>query len=278
MPPGINARLGGFDLNLRPRRRKVAWRELTAERATLDAALEKAASPCAAWRCGSGSWMRGLRRAATRRAATASRRQPGICGAGAGAAAAAAGRWAGLAPLLAQPLALRLSGSGAPAEALALRGEGDLGSLRAEATATLDTLQSRGSGTLTLRHPGAPRLLAPLRGRRRWPGSAPAPSPSSPRCQGRVCSARRGWSPPSIWTWSPAASAAVANDVGAGRRPTAADRPLSPPTCCHCLSCRCAGPSRCGWTGSARSMPSWRWRQRGWSRPAPWCWTPPARH
>ena len=47
--------------------------------------------------------------------------------------------WAGLAPMLAQPLALRLSGGGAP-EALALRGEGDLGSLRAEATATLDTL------------------------------------------------------------------------------------------------------------------------------------------
>jgi hypothetical protein len=71
--------------------------------------------------------------------------------------------WAGLAPMLAQPLALRLSGSGAP-EALALRGEGDLGSLRAEAAATLDTLQGRGSGTLTLRHPGAPRLLAPLLG------------------------------------------------------------------------------------------------------------------
>lgn len=61
------------------------------------------------------------------------------------------------------PVALRLAGGGPP-EALALRAEGDLGELRLEAQATLDVPGRRGGGGLTLRHPGAPRLLAPLLG------------------------------------------------------------------------------------------------------------------
>ena len=65
-----------------------------------------------------------------------------------------------------QPLALRITGAG-PFDALALRIEGDLAELRLESQVTLDLLQARGQGALTLRHPGAPRLLAAL-----WPGQA----------------------------------------------------------------------------------------------------------
>ncbi len=65
-----------------------------------------------------------------------------------------------------QPLALRITGAG-PFDALALRVEGDLAELRLESQVTLDLMQMRGQGALTLRHPGAPRLLAAL-----WPGQA----------------------------------------------------------------------------------------------------------
>ncbi len=61
------------------------------------------------------------------------------------------------------PVTLRLAGGG-PAEAVALRLEGDLGELRVEAQGTIDAPARRGTGNLTLRHPGAPRLLAPLLG------------------------------------------------------------------------------------------------------------------
>uniref|UniRef100_UPI001F47880B AsmA family protein n=1 Tax=Falsiroseomonas oryziterrae TaxID=2911368 RepID=UPI001F47880B len=44
-------------------------------------------------------------------------------------------------------------------EALALRGTAELGELRAEATGTVDLAARRGGATVTLRHPGAPRLL-----------------------------------------------------------------------------------------------------------------------
>lgn len=65
-------------------------------------------------------------------------------------------------PVLAeQPLALRVAGGG-PADALALRAEGELAELRIESQATLDTGARRVQGALTLRHPGAPRLLSAL--------------------------------------------------------------------------------------------------------------------
>ncbi|MFC7476133.1 AsmA family protein [Dankookia sp. GCM10030260] len=160
----LNARLAGFDLNLRLAADRVLWRDLAAERATLDAALEN----------GRVTLRRLSLRTGELDAAASGAAQLGaplrfsdasleLAGAGAALLPLLPAGWAGLAPLLAQPLALRLSGSGAP-EALALRGEGDLGALRAEATATLDTTQARGNGTLTLRHPGTPRLLAPLLG------------------------------------------------------------------------------------------------------------------
>ena len=56
-----------------------------------------------------------------------------------------------------QPLRLRISGGG-PLDALALAAEGEFGELRVEAQANANLTQDRATGTLTLRHPGAPRL------------------------------------------------------------------------------------------------------------------------
>jgi hypothetical protein len=69
------------------------------------------------------------------------------------------GSWPDRTALAAMPLTLRITGGGAP-DALALRGEAALGELRAEANGTLDLPARRGAAALTLRHPGAPRLLA----------------------------------------------------------------------------------------------------------------------
>lgn len=69
--------------------------------------------------------------------------------------------WQPEAALAEQPLALRIAGGG-PADALALRAEGELAELRIESQAVLDSGARRVQGTLTLRHPGAPRLLSAL--------------------------------------------------------------------------------------------------------------------
>ncbi len=63
-------------------------------------------------------------------------------------------------PLGAAPVRLRASLSGPP-EQLALRAEADVEDARAEAQLTLDALEQRAQGSLTLRHPGAARFLAP---------------------------------------------------------------------------------------------------------------------
>ncbi|MDW8315392.1 MAG: AsmA-like C-terminal region-containing protein [Rhodovarius sp.] len=59
------------------------------------------------------------------------------------------------------PLRLRLSASGPPAQ-LALRAEAEAEDLRLEAGLTLDLPAGLAQGPVTLRHPGAVRLLAPL--------------------------------------------------------------------------------------------------------------------
>lgn len=63
-------------------------------------------------------------------------------------------------PLGSAPVRLRASVSG-PVEQLALRAEAEVEDARAEAQATLDARESRAQGTMTLRHPGAARFLAP---------------------------------------------------------------------------------------------------------------------
>ncbi|MDQ1079879.1 AsmA family protein [Pseudoroseomonas cervicalis] len=69
------------------------------------------------------------------------------------------GPWPDQVPLAGAGLALRAAGSG-PVNALVLRAGLDFGDVRAEAQGSLDLTAPRYAGTLTLRHPGAPRLLA----------------------------------------------------------------------------------------------------------------------
>lgn len=59
------------------------------------------------------------------------------------------------------PLRLRVSGAG-PLDALPLRFEADLSEARIESQATVDVAKGLGQGTLTLRHPGAARMLGVL--------------------------------------------------------------------------------------------------------------------
>lgn len=160
---GLAADLGGFDLNLRLAAEKLSWRGLAAERGALDATLEggRLALRRLAFRLGdldisaSGAVLLG-----------ASLRVPELTVEASGASGAAllpllpAGA-AGFAGLLGQPVALRFSGGGV-AEAVTLTAEGDLGELRLEAAANIDPAGQRSTGTLTLRHPGAPRLLGPV--------------------------------------------------------------------------------------------------------------------
>ncbi len=69
------------------------------------------------------------------------------------------GEWPDRMALAELPVAVRLSGGGT-LDALALRGTAELGELRLEASGTLDAPQQRGNLGITLRHPGAPRLLS----------------------------------------------------------------------------------------------------------------------
>ncbi len=93
----------------------------------------------------------------------------GVLGAGSGSLLPA---WLALPePLAALPLRLRGILAGPP-DALALRADGSSDDARLEAQLLLDLTQSRANGTVTLRHPGAVRLLGPLLGPagRQWLG------------------------------------------------------------------------------------------------------------
>ena len=172
----LAAALGALDANLRIAAEQVVWRGVAAERATLDAALEggrlvvrrlsghaagadlTASGALARDNSGGGGGSNGgaaVRPGALRlsdlslevTAANAS-----------GVSALLPGDWPDRTVLAEQQLTLRLSGGG-PAEALALRAEAELGELRVESAGTLDVPALRFSGTLALRHPGAPRFL-----------------------------------------------------------------------------------------------------------------------
>lgn len=175
--PALPGQLLGFDLNLRLAAEQVLLPRRLGEapplgRATLDATLEGGRLSLRRL----GFRLAELDVALTGTAAFAASPAPGarfsdlaleVSGTAGAAAAgllppALAARLTAL-PAEGIPVALRLSGGGTP-EALALRAEGDLGELRAEAQGSLDVPQRRGAGSLTLRHPGAPRLLGPLLG------------------------------------------------------------------------------------------------------------------
>ncbi len=164
----------GFDLNLRLAADELRWRGASAQRAAVDATLE-----------GGRLALRRLTLRLDELDVTAGGAlvlgaQPRFAELNleaAGPKATGLARllplgWTLPAPLLAQPLALRLSGGG-PADAVALRAEADLGEVRLEATGTLDAAQQQGRGLATLRHPNAVRLLAGLGAPVEWlgPGS-----------------------------------------------------------------------------------------------------------
>ena len=155
----------GFDANLRLAAERVTLRGVALERAALDAAFEggRLAVRRLGFR-GAGAdlaFSGTLGFGATPRLADASL---DVTAADATALLALLPSGWGSAPGFgAQPLALRLTGGGAP-DAIAINAVGEIGDLRIAAEGTIDALQRRVAGALTLRHPGAPRLLSLLRG------------------------------------------------------------------------------------------------------------------
>jgi hypothetical protein len=162
LDPGAAARaLGAIDVNLRLAAERATHGEVVLERAAIDAAAEAGRIT--------------LRRLSGRVAET------DVVAAGVavlapqfrlqdvsleangpalfGLAALIPGGWPDGMAITRQAVSLRLSGSG-PLEALALRGGAELGELRLEGSGTLDALARRFTASLTLRHPGAPRLIA----------------------------------------------------------------------------------------------------------------------
>ncbi|WP_198379426.1 AsmA family protein [Roseomonas sp. KE2513] len=159
--PTASRLLGGIDANLRLAAERARAGNVTLERASLDAALENGRLT--------------LRRLAGRLAGgdlavsgnallgTAPRLSDATVELAAPNTRALASllppRWALGAALTDQPLTLRGTLNGTP-EALALQLGADLGEARLEAAGTLDLPGRKGGGSLTLRHPGAPRFLA----------------------------------------------------------------------------------------------------------------------
>ncbi|ONG56738.1 hypothetical protein BKE38_05400 [Pseudoroseomonas deserti] len=174
MPPGTLAQLGwaglaqrlaGMDANLRLSAEKASWQGLAIQGLSADAALENG---------------RLTARRLSGRIAETELALSGVAQLGAtprltdlalelSAPSAAPllsllpGGWPGNLPIVNAGISLRLSGSG-PANAVALRGGFDLGDLKAELAGSLDLGLPRYAGTLTLRHPGAPRLLTEASG------------------------------------------------------------------------------------------------------------------
>lgn len=170
------ALLAGIDAELRLAAEQVVDGPLRLERASLDAALEggrlllrrAAAGLAGAQATLSGQVLPPERPGGALRIAeliaeiAAPRAAPP-----AAALLAAVGATLALPPIAEAPFSLRLSGGG-PADALALAISGEIEALRLEAAPRLDLHAGTLAGRLTLRHPGAARLLALLSGEEGW--------------------------------------------------------------------------------------------------------------
>jgi hypothetical protein len=161
----------GWDANLRLAAERAQWRGVTMERLSVDAAMEAGrltARRLAARIAGAEVALSGMLASGT-----VPNAPPRLTDMAVEVTAPVArplltflpGTWDETAPITTQPLALRLSVNGA-LNALALRSGLDLGEARLEANGTLDALAPRYAGSLTLRHPGAQRLLAEALGSR----------------------------------------------------------------------------------------------------------------
>lgn len=161
--------LGGLDVNLRIGAERAMWRGLLIEALNLDAAAEG----------GRLVLRRGLgRHAGADLTASASgtlnppRVQEALLEAQGASLGVLAAHWLTIpASFAALPARLRATFSGTP-EALALRGDLTVEDARLEAQLVVDAPQSRAAGTVTLRHPGATRLLGSTigAGARAWLG------------------------------------------------------------------------------------------------------------
>lgn len=154
----LTRRFGGFDAELNLQAPRASWRGVPIERLALDAQVDAArltlrrleATALGARLAASGTVGEGGRVGEAMAELTA----PDVAPLRALVPAPFDG-------LLDGPGSVRLTLSGPP-DALAARLGVEAGDLRLEARPTLDLLARRWSGPVTLRHPGAPRLLATL--------------------------------------------------------------------------------------------------------------------
>ncbi|MCR0984740.1 AsmA family protein [Roseomonas populi] len=158
--PTASRLLGGIDANLRLATERARWRGAVLERASLDAALENgrltlrrlAGALAGGDLSASGTALLGASPRLSDAVLDFSARD------GRALLALLPGGWPDATRLAGQPITLRATGGGPP-EALALQSSAELGEARLEANGTLDLPGRRATGNLTLRHPGAPRLL-----------------------------------------------------------------------------------------------------------------------
>jgi uncharacterized protein involved in outer membrane biogenesis len=171
---GLATRPGTWDANLRLAANHATWRDLSVEKLAVDAALEGGrltVRRLAGQVAGGDLALSGTLFPAVAATGTTPATAPRLADVALDVTAPVArpllallpGGFGTTMPAAAQPLALRLAASG-PLNALVLRGGGDLGESRMEASGTLDSLARRYTGTLTLRHPGAPRMVNELFG------------------------------------------------------------------------------------------------------------------
>jgi uncharacterized protein involved in outer membrane biogenesis len=159
--PTASRLLGGIDANLRFAAERARWRGAVLQRASLDAALENgrltlrrlAGQVAGGDLSASGTALLGptprLSDAVVEFAAPNARALSGLL----------PGAWPDGTRLASEAVTLRATGGGAP-DALSIQAGAEWGDARLEAAGTLDLPGRRGNGTLTLRHPGAPRLLS----------------------------------------------------------------------------------------------------------------------
>ncbi|MDJ0387417.1 AsmA family protein [Roseomonas sp. E05] len=163
--PAVQGWLAGVDANLRLSAERAQWHDLTIQGLSADASLENGrltARRLSGQVAGSDVALSGVAQLGPTLQLSDLALEVNAPGA-APLLALLPGDWPDQVPLGAGALALRLSGNGPPG-ALVLRGSLELGDLRAEASGTLDLPGRRYAGGLTLRHPGAPRLLGEAAG------------------------------------------------------------------------------------------------------------------
>jgi len=157
----LRDRLTGFDANLRLSAERAQWHDQEVEGLSADASLENGrltVRRLAGHLAGADVVLSGVAQLGPTLRLSDLALEANAPGA-APLLALLPGEWPDRMTIGAGALALRLSGGG-PLDALALRGSLELGDLRAEASGALDLLAARYTGGLTLRHPGAPRLLS----------------------------------------------------------------------------------------------------------------------